>query len=53
MSPSTVNNTPVNTNAPTETEPPVDQIAGSTRCAKQDCNNWAEANSRFCSSHQG
>ncbi|OAQ61176.1 hypothetical protein VFPPC_13219 [Pochonia chlamydosporia 170] len=52
MSLSTVNNAPVNANA-TENEVPVNQIAGSTRCAKDGCNNWAEANSRFCSSHQG
>lgn len=25
-----------------------DQAAGSVRCAKEGCNNWAEANGRFC-----
>ncbi|KAI1772535.1 hypothetical protein F4818DRAFT_426279 [Hypoxylon cercidicola] len=25
-----------------------DQAAGSTRCAKEDCDAWAVANSRFC-----
>ncbi|KAK3694838.1 hypothetical protein B0T22DRAFT_453564 [Podospora appendiculata] len=48
MSPSTVNNTPVNTNATTETKTLVDQIAGSTRCTKEGCDKWAEASSRFC-----
>lgn len=52
MSLSTVNNTPVNTTATTETNSPVDQVAGSTRCAKEGCNDWAEANSRFCTARE-
>ncbi|KAK1674259.1 hypothetical protein BDP55DRAFT_191861 [Colletotrichum godetiae] len=28
---------------------PTDQAAGSTRCAKENCNDWAVANSRYCS----
>lgn len=48
MSSSTVNIAPVNTNAATEIKAPVDQVVGSTRCAKEGCNDWAEANSRFC-----
>ncbi|WQF77049.1 Putative chromo/chromo shadow domain, Chromo-like domain superfamily protein [Colletotrichum destructivum] len=37
--------TPVNSMAP------ADQAAGSTRCAREDCSDWAVANSRFCSAH--
>ncbi|KPM37909.1 hypothetical protein AK830_g8645 [Neonectria ditissima] len=53
MSPSTINNTPVDSNSAMGTRSPFDQVAGSTRCAKEGCNSWAEANSRFCTSHQG
>ncbi|KAK0621406.1 hypothetical protein B0T17DRAFT_617854 [Bombardia bombarda] len=52
MSPSTIN-TPINTNTTTEAKTLVDQVAGSTRCAKEGCDTWAEANSRFCTAHQG
>lgn len=52
MSPSTVKNTPVNTNATTETTTLIGQIAGSTRCAKEGCDAWAEANSRFCTARE-
>merc|ERR1712144_11155 len=31
----------------------VNQAAGSTRCAKEGCDNWCVANSRYCSDHQG
>ncbi|KAK2051046.1 hypothetical protein LY76DRAFT_651591 [Colletotrichum caudatum] len=36
-----------------ESQTPGDQAAGSTRCAKDGCNEWAQANSRFCKDHQG
>ncbi|KND89177.1 hypothetical protein TOPH_06162 [Tolypocladium ophioglossoides CBS 100239] len=32
---------------------PVNQAAGSSRCAKEGCDNWCVANSRFCKDHQG
>jgi hypothetical protein len=38
MSPSTVNNTPVNTTT-TKAKTPVNQIAGSTQYAKEGCNS--------------
>lgn len=43
----TIDETPVNTHTTRD-----GQIAGSMRCSKEDCNNWAEANSRFCTARK-
>ncbi|KAJ0148957.1 hypothetical protein HZ326_8491 [Fusarium oxysporum f. sp. albedinis] len=42
-----IDETPVNTHTTRD-----GQIAGSMRCSKEDCNNWAEANSRFCTARK-
>lgn len=51
MSPSEYHRIFIN-NATDEISTPVDNVAGSTRCAKEKCNNWAEANSRFCTERE-
>ncbi|KAI1420900.1 hypothetical protein F5Y12DRAFT_719040 [Xylaria sp. FL1777] len=38
----------VKTTTPLMDNTPVDQGASSTRCAKEGCNQWCVANSRFC-----
>jgi len=55
---SKTNHTGTYTNGSCESKPPAGQVVGSTRCAKEGCNSWAEAkswgaaSSRFCSARK-